>query len=250
MIGWLIFPVGLWTLKKREIQEDSGKNKDDFSHGCSFQTGVFILLLVCAALGCCSSLENILLGLYVSLVTLRLSLMLISHHGQRCQLVCKRQWYGHRTPLICNCIVILWQFQEQSLTKSSKLSLKKGPVMPVPYLNSPLYALSLTALWLASQCGGDTLVCDSNTRHSYENHSLWYLNFNSIMNPLNSSAFNILMQLFLKTLILHFIIFRVPPAPPPSSLHGKGMVVFLCNMLTLCGETWELSEIPYLWSSK
>lgn len=91
MIGWLIFPVGLWTLKKREIQEDSGKNKDDFSHGCSFQTGVFILLLVCAALGCCSSLENILLGLYVSLVTLRLSLMLISHHGQRCQLVCKRQ---------------------------------------------------------------------------------------------------------------------------------------------------------------
>lgn len=61
------------------------------------------------------------------------------------------------------------------------------------------------------------------------------------MDPLNSSAFNILMQLFLKTLIMHFIIFRVPP-----SLHGKGIVVFLCNVLILCGETWELSEIPYL----
>lgn len=62
------------------------------------------------------------------------------------------------------------------------------------------------------------------------------------MDPLNGSAFNILMQLFLKTLIMHFIIFRVPP----PSLHGKGMVVFLCNMLILRGETWELSEIPYL----
>lgn len=90
MVGWLIFPVGMWTLKRQEVQEDSERNKDDFSHCCSFQTGLFILLLVCVALGCCSSLENTLLGLYVSLVTLRLSLMLISHHGQHCQLVCKR----------------------------------------------------------------------------------------------------------------------------------------------------------------
>lgn len=51
----------------------------------------------------------------------------------------------------------LWQFKEKSLTKSSKFSLKKSPVMSVPDLNSPLYTLSLTAsltclMWLGSLC--------------------------------------------------------------------------------------------------
>ena len=79
-----------------------------------------------------------------------------SRQGSLLQLVCKRQWCGHWTPLICNCIVILWQFHQESLTKSSKFSLKKGPVMCVPYLNSPLYTLSLTAPWLA-WC--DSVLC-------------------------------------------------------------------------------------------
>lgn len=41
------------------------------------------------------------------------------------QLACKKAVHGHWAPLICNCIVILWQFLEESFTKSSKFSLKK-----------------------------------------------------------------------------------------------------------------------------
>lgn len=148
--------------------------------------------------------------------------------GNHCQLVRKRQRCDHWAPLICNCIVTSWQFHEESLTKSSKFSLKKGPVMSVPYLNSPLalYLVthsSLTCLmWLGPLCGGETVVCDHNTQHSYWNYSLWYLNFYSMTDPLNSSAFNILMQPFQKTsqssCTLFF--FRVPP-PFPRKRHGS-----------------------------
>lgn len=160
--------------------------------------------------------------------------------GSHCQLVCKRQWCDHWTPLICNCIVISWQFHEESLTKSSKFSLKRGPVMSVPYLNSSLalYLVthsSLTCLmWLSSLCRGETLVCDHNTQHSYWNYSLWYLNFCSMVDLLNNSAFNILMQRFLKSSQSSCTLFSFLRFPP---FRGKGMVAFLCNMLILRGGT-------------
>ena len=106
--------------------------------------------------------------------------------------------------------------------KIFKVFFEKGSSNVCPLSEQPsLYLVthsSLTCLtWLGSLCQPETLVCEGNTQHSYENHSLWYLNFYSIMNPLNSCAFNILMQLLLKTLIMHFYFFRnTSPAPALS----------------------------------
>ena len=49
--------------------------------------------------------------------------------------------------------------------------MKKGPVMSVPYLNTLLYTVSLTAPDLLP-CVDERLASDSNTQHSYENRSL------------------------------------------------------------------------------
>lgn len=127
--------------------------------------------------------------------------------------------------------------------KIFKVFFEKGSSNVCPISEQPsLYLVthsSLTRLmWLGSLYRPETLVCEGNTQHSYENHSLWYLNFYSIMNPLNSCAFNILMQLLLKTLIMHFYFLAIPAPPPPFLLHRKGMVAFLCNMLILHGGTW------------
>ena len=43
--------------------------------------------------------------------------------------------------------------------------------MSVPYLNTLLYTVSLTAPDLLP-CVDERLASDSNTQHSYENHSL------------------------------------------------------------------------------
>lgn len=55
---------------------------------------------------------------------------------------------------------------------------------------------------------------------------------------MNSHAFNILMQPFLKTLNHHALyLFIFLGFLPPRPFRGKGMVAFLCNMLILCGGT-------------
>lgn len=81
--GWLVY-FYCGDLDTEE-EGDSGRftrKQGWFSHCRSFQTGVFILLSVCVAVECCTSLVNVLLRLCVSPVTLRPSLMLISHPGQ------------------------------------------------------------------------------------------------------------------------------------------------------------------------
>lgn len=70
-------------LEKKDIQEDSGRSKEDFFLLLFFSDRSFYFTFGLGdCVGCRTSFENILLGLYVNPVTLRPSLMLISHHGQ------------------------------------------------------------------------------------------------------------------------------------------------------------------------
>ena len=49
------------------------------------------------------------------------------------------------------------------------------------------------------------------------------------MNPLNSCAFNILMQLLLKTLIMHFYFLAIPAPPPPFLFQDLKKYFDSCN---------------------
>lgn len=220
---------------------------------CSVQTGAFfifffsLLLLGVTVLGVrVSYLESILLGLCVSPVTSSPSFMLLSRRGQPLPAGLYKAVSGHWAPLICNCIVILWQFHEESLTKSSKFSLQKGPVMSVPCPNSPLCLLSLTAPWLAwcdlVLCVDQRLWCVRATPNIDMKITPSYLNFSSVMNSLNSGAFNILRQLFLKTLIVHFIFLGVSP------LYLEKACLHFCIICLFCIEGPDVLSLGIKWN--
>lgn len=155
--------------------------------------------------------------------------MLISHHGQPLAAGLQKtvMWPLSATHLQLYCYLVT--VPRKSLTKSSKFSLKKGPVMSVPCLNGALYTLSLTVPWLA-WC--DLVLCveerllfvtaTPNIHIEITPSATWTFIPGGVR--VNSHAFSILMQPFRKTLNHHalylFIFFRVSPPPLPWKRHG------------------------------
>lgn len=137
--------------------------------------------------------------------------------------------------------------------KIFKVFFEKGSSNVCPISEQPsLYLVthsSLTRLmWLGSLYRPETLVCEGNTQHSYENHSLWYLNFYSIMNPLNSCAFNILMQLLLKTLIMHFYFLAIPAPPHPRSFYIEKAWLHFYVICLFCMEGPDILSLGIKWN--
>lgn len=69
-----------------------------------------------------------------------------------------------------------------------------------------------------------------------------YLNFSSVMNSLNSGAFNILRQLFLKTLIVHFIFLGVSP------LYLEKACLHFCIICLFCIEGPDVLSLGIKWN--